>query len=226
MPTPPSALMSEGQVLVSQGGGKTHDPSSYVADKEKLRASVYMHPASSWSSHTPLLFSSAVHGPPHCPRASRVFPAQSQDPTGISVQPHSSAWPGPLHTPQSSNTPTQGSMSSQIPSWSRSAVQVPPHCPRASKVFPPQSQAPSEMTVQPHSNTWPGPLHTPQSSSAPTQGSMSSQIPSWSRSVVHDPPQMPRTSSWFPSQSHSSSGMLLHPHWKMSPTPLQTPHVS
>ena len=51
--------------------------------------------------------------------------------------------------PQASNVPTQVSTSSQMPSWSRSWAQAPPHTPKASSWLPLQSQSPAGMFAHP-----------------------------------------------------------------------------
>ena len=52
-----------------------------------------------------------------------------------------------------------------------------------------------------------GPLQMPQSSSSPTHGSTSSQMPSaCRRQPPQGPPHSPRASSWLPSQSQSPLG--------------------
>ena len=95
---------------------------------------------------------------------------------GKSVQTISSA--------QSSEEPTQSSILSHILSSSKSAVHEPPQTPKASSVLPLQSQSPAGTLVQPQLYTAPGPLHTPQSSSEPTQSSTSSHISSSSSSTT------------------------------------------
>ena len=120
-----------------------------------------------------------------------------------------SASQGPPHSP---------SASSWLPSQSQSPAGMPspPQMPHSSRTLPSQSQSPSGMSEQPHLVDSPGPLHTPQASSSPTQGSCRRRCRRCRRRPP-GPPHSPSASSWLPSQSQSPAGM---------PSPPQMPHSS